>query len=177
MVGSRQRAAEFFAHPGAAAPHLGWSRNRLVTRSSDLLATAALCFTRQMIMQRLRGDAEAPWPAEPAEIIDRYPRESRWLYRASDPAGETADAFKRAGRNRRDLRFAKPLPPADRNLAQPLIELHLHGALAKAFADEFGRAPRAWLGTGGDRCPQSVRQQAQPPADCPRLRDTALGQR
>src|ERR1700739_3072733 len=91
MVGSRQRAAEFFAHPGAAAPHLGWSRNRLVMRSSDLLTTAALCFTRQMIMQRLRGDAEAPWPADPAEIIDRYPRESRRLHRASDPPGETGD--------------------------------------------------------------------------------------
>jgi hypothetical protein len=88
-----------------------------------------------------------------------------------------AGAFKRAGRNRRDLRFAKPLPPADRNLAQPLIELHLHGALAKAFADEFGRTLRAWLGTGYDRCPQSVRRQAQPPADCPRLPDAALGQR
>jgi len=44
-----------------------------------------------MMMQRLRGDAEAPWPADPAEIIDRYPRESRRLHRASDPAGETAD--------------------------------------------------------------------------------------
>jgi len=42
-------------------------------------------------MQRLCGDADAPWPADPAEIIDRYPRESRRLHRASDPAGETAD--------------------------------------------------------------------------------------
>ena len=44
----------------------------------------------QMIMQRLRGDAETPWPADPAEIIDRYPREPRRLHRASDPARETA---------------------------------------------------------------------------------------
>src|SRR5215472_15920370 len=80
-----------FSHPGAAAPHLAWSRNRLVTRSSDLAATAGRRLTCQIIVQRLRGDAEAPWPADPAEIIDRYPREPRRLHRASDPAGETAD--------------------------------------------------------------------------------------
>src|SRR5438105_2732153 len=77
---------------------------------------------------------------------------------------------------RADLAAIAPVPRAERDLAQPLVETHLR-AVAEALGDDLGGAPRPADRAGDDRGGARLAQRAQAMPDRFRLRNATGGQR